>query len=306
MTKRNLSSLMALCLLGAIMITAGVRVTAQQQAAPPLQPKAVPPRNWIDPRNPPKEDPNFVAPKTKDGQPDLQGAWNNVSAISTYSIEDPEGVRGTHLTITGQAPTIGRPIIDPVSGKIPYKPWAADLANFLYDQHTKPSKPEYLDPVSRGFMRGVPRANYQGEFHITQFKDAVLITYDYFHEYRLIYLDNRPHLGQNIKLWMGDSRGRFEGNTLVVDVTNNTDQTWYQIVGSPHTDKVRYTERWTMVSPNHLKYVVTVTDPDTYTQPWHVRVDMTRREQEELWENAVWEGNRLGGLPQEFWGGAKK
>lgn len=305
MSKRFFGSLMAVAVVGAFVSVAAVRVVAQDRSQAPPKPKAAPPPNWIDPRNPPKEDPNWKPPLTPDGQPNIMGQWGQASDIITYSIEDPESARAAHTNISGQRPMVGRPIIDPPNGKIPYQPWAAKFAEFLYEQHWKPSKPEYLDPISRGYLEGIPRINYQGTFQILQQPGVILINHEYGHTYRVIPLDGRPHPAQNVKLWMGDSRGRWEGNTLVVDVANNTDQTWFQIVGSVHSDELRIVERWTPVSPDHMVYLATLTDPKVYTQPWTLRVDMRRQKPEELWENAVWEGNMLGGLPQEFWGAAK-
>ena len=304
MTNRFLRSMMALAVTSAIMSAAAVQIAAQAKAPPP--PKNPPPPGWIDPRNPPKEDPNWKPPRTQDGQPNIEGQWAQASDIITYSIEDPEAERAEHVALGGQRPMIGRPIIDPPDGRIPYLPWAAKFAALLHDEHKKPSKPEYLDPVSRGFQEGLPRINYQGAFQIHQFPGTVLITYDYHHSFRVIPVDGSTHIGKDIKLWMGDSRGRWEGNTLLVDVTNNTDQTWFDIVGAFHTDALHLVERWTPTATGHIVYIVTVEDPNVYTQPWKLRIDFRRQNVEEQWENAVWEGNKLGGLPQEFWGSAKK
>ena len=240
-----------------------------------------------------------------DGQPNIQGQWQQASDIITYSIEDPEAERAEHTSITGQRPMVGRPIIDPPDGKIPYQPWAAAFAAVLYAEHKNPSKPEHYDPVSRGFLDGIPRINYQGALQIQQFAGTVVITHDYHHTYRVIPLDGRPHVGKDIKLWMGDSRAHWDGNTLVVDVTNLNDQTWLQIVGGFHSDALHLVERWTPTTPDHIVYIVTVEDPNVYTQPWKLRIDFRRQAVEEQWENAVWEGNKLA-LPQEFWGGAVK
>ena len=78
---------------------------------------------------------------------------------------------------------------------------------------------------------------------------------------RVIYLDGRPPLGDTFKLWMGDSRGRWEGNTLVVDVTNHNDRTWFDIVGSFHSDAMKVVERWTFADPKRIDYVATIEDP---------------------------------------------
>ena len=288
MVRPSVGGGIALALTATIMTAAAARTAAQGPPAP----KNPPPPGWIDPRNPPKEDPNFKPKRTPDGQPNIEGQWAQASDIITYSIEDPEAERAEHVALGGQRPMIGRPIIDPPDGKIPYQPWALEYAAFLHEQHLKPSKPEYLDPVSRGFQEGLPRINYQGAFHIQQFPNTVLITYDYHHSYRVIPLDNRPHLPANVKLWMGDSRGRWENNTLVIDVANNNDQTWFDIVGAFHSDALHLVERWSITAPDHIVYIVTVEDPRVYTQPWKLRVDYRRQPADEQWENAVWEGNR--------------
>jgi len=289
MVRRSVRTAMALVLTGTIMAATAARLSAQQ---PPPPPKAAPPPGWIDPRNPPKEDPSFTPARTRDGQPNLEGQWGQASDIITYSIEDPEAERAGHTAISGQRPMVGRPIIDPIDGKIPYQPWAANFAAFLHEQHLGPSKIEYLDPVSRGFQEGVPRINYQGAFQIQQFPGTVLITYDYFHIYRVIPLDGRPHVGKDVKLWMGDSRGHWEGNTLVVDVANNNDQTWLQIVGGFHSDAFHVVERWTPTAPDHIVYIATIEDPKVYSRPWKLRVDFRRQKVEEQWESAIWEGNK--------------
>jgi hypothetical protein len=302
MARLSVGAVMALVLTGTIMSATAARIAAQG----PPPPKNPPPPGWIDPRNPPREDPNFKPARRADGQPDIEGRWAQASDIITYSIEDPEAERAEHTSISGQRPMIGRPNIDPPDGKIPYQPWAMKFAEFLHEEHRAPSKPQYLDPVSRGFQEGLPRINYQGAFQVQQFPGTVVITYDYHHSYRVIPLDNRPHPSSDVKLWMGDSRGHWENNTLVVDVANNTDQTWFAIVGSFHSDALHLVERWSMTAPDHIVYIVTVEDPKVYTQPWKLRVDMRRQPIDEQWENAVWEGNKLGGLSQEFWGAAKK
>ena len=293
MTRRSLVRVTASVLAASLMSATAARLAAQ---GPPPPPKNPPPSGWIDPRNPPKEDANWNPARTPDGQPNIEGQWGQASDIITYSIEDPELERAGHTAISGQRPMVGRPIIDPVDGKIPYQPWAAKFAAFLHEQHLKPSKPEYLDPVSRGFQEGVPRINYQGTLQIQQFPGTVVITYDYHHSYRVIPLDGRPHAGKDITLWMGDSRGRWDGNTLVVDVANNNGQTWLQIVGGFHSDAFHLVERWTPLAPDHMVYIATIDDSKVYSRPWKLRVDYRRQPVDEQWENAVWEGNRTAEL----------
>jgi hypothetical protein len=291
--------------IAALLAPAAVHMAAQGKKPPPL-PTTPPPPGYIDPRYPPKEDPNYKAPRTAFGDPSFEGMWQQASSLSNYSLEDPEGARDEHVRIGGQRPAIGRPIIDPPDGMLPYQPWAREYATFLDAQHKKPAKPEYLDPVARGFQDGLPRAIWGG-FQIQQFLGYLVMTHPYDHQWRVIHLDGRPHIGKTFKLWMGDSVGHWEGpNSLVVDVTNNTDQVFIDLIGTFHSDQMHLVERWTLGAPDHLTYIATIEDPSVYTQPWKLRVDLTRTKVDEQWESAVWEGNKLGWLPVEFWGDAKK
>lgn len=231
-------------------------------------------------------------PRTPDGQPDIQGSWGQRSDITTYSIQAGSIDREEHTRIGGQATQYGKPIIDPPDGLLPYQPWAAATAKFHFEQHKRPSKPEYLDPVSRCFMEGLPRINYQGNMRILQFPTYIVILHDFGHHYRVIPLDARAHIGETLKLWMGDSRGRWEGNTLVVDVSNFNDQTWFDIIGSFHSDAMHIVERWTFASPDRIDYVATIDDPKVFTRPWKLAVTLGRNKPEEQWESAVCEGNK--------------
>ena len=270
MSTRFLASLMTIAATAAVVLLAPVFAAGQAPAAAAM--------TWDPPRTP-------------DGQPDIQGFWGQRNNITTYSLVEGEADRAEHISITGQAAAVGKPVKTP-DGKIPYQPWAAKKAAFHYEQHRHPSKAEFLDPVTRGFLEGVPRINLQGQFQIIQRAGYVVLLHDYGHTYRVIPLDQRPHLGQTIKLWMGDSRGHWEGSTLVVDVTNNNDQTWFDIVGTFHSDALHMVERFTYVSRDKIDYEVTIEDPKVYTRPWKMAWNYGRNPQDEQWENAVWEGNR--------------
>jgi hypothetical protein len=127
---------------------------------------------------------------------------------------------------------------------------------------------------------------------ILQFPKYIAILHEFGHHYRVIYLDGRPPVGDTLKLWMGDSRGRWEGNTLVVDVTNHNDRTWFDIVGSFHSDAMRVQERWTFASADRIDYVATIEDPKVFARPWKLAVTMGRNKPEEQWESAICEGNK--------------
>jgi hypothetical protein len=111
-----------------------------------------------------------------------------------------------------------------------------------------------------------------------------------YHAYRVIPLDGRPHVAPNVKLWMGDARGHWEGNTLVVDTTNVRGAR-LTYIGDFHTENAHITERITFVDADTMNYEATVDDPTVYTRPWTLRVVEKRRADEEFWESACWEGN---------------
>ena len=122
----------------------------------------------------------------------------------------------------------------------------------------------------------------------------VLILYESNHAYRVIPVDGRPHLGPGVKLWMGDSRGRWEGNTLVVDVTNFNDGTWIDSHGSFHSDALHVVERWTLVGPDRIEYEATLEDPKVFTRPWKIAFQVNRNKQAnyEIFEDARHEGEQ--------------
>jgi hypothetical protein len=237
---------------------------------------------------------DWAPAQTRDGQPDVQGYWGQRNNTTTYSLERGDEDRREHTRITGQRAATGKPIVDPPSGLIPYQPWAKDKYEFLLSVHTGPERVEDLDPVARGFMEGTPRINLQTGFQILQPPGYVVFLYEYGHHFRVVPLDNRPHLSENIKLWMGDSRGHWEGRTLVIDVTNHNDQTWFDQVGAFHSTGLHVVERWTFAAQDALDYEATIEDPSVFTQPWKIGMNYVRNKEEgyEQMESAVWEGNR--------------
>jgi hypothetical protein len=120
----------------------------------------------------------------------------------------------------------------------------------------------------------------------------VLLLTEFNHAYRIIRLDGAPHLGPNLKLWAGDSRGRWEGNTLVVDATNHKPG-WLDNSGNFYSDALHVVERWTLVDPNTIHYEATVEDPKVLTAPFKLAFRMTRRTESdyEQLEEACHEGN---------------
>ena len=232
--------------------------------------------------------------KTPDGQLDIQGYWAQRNNVTTYSLERGDEDRREHNRITGQRAATGRPIIDPPDGIIPFLPWAKTKYQFLLSVHTGPERVEDLDPVARGFLEGTPRINLQTGFQIVQPAGYVVFLYEYGHTYRIVPLDGRPHLPDSIKLWMGDSRGHWEGHTLVIDVTNHNEQSWLDQVGAFHSDALHVVERWTFAGPDAIDYEATLEDAKVYARPWKIGMNYRRNKQKgyEQMESAVWEGNR--------------
>ena len=129
-------------------------------------------------------------------------------------------------------------------------------------------------------------AGYNNNYQIVQGPDHVAIIVEMIHDTRIISLDGRPHLGPAIRKLTGDSRGRWEGNTLVVETTNFTDQTNFRGSG----ENLRVVERFTRTDADTLLYEFRVEDPESFTRPWSGELTM-RRVEEELFEYACHEGN---------------
>jgi hypothetical protein len=235
--------------------------------------------------------------RTPDGQPDIQGFWaNQTHRLATYNIEgaaDP-----THVFLSGNPTDETSLVVDPPDGKVPYQPWARARRDDVLEHHTNITKWEHVDPHTRCFLSGIPRMFYQGTFQILQPPGYVVILQEFNHGTRIIPLDPRPHVGNDIKLWMGDSRGHWEGNTLVVDVTNKNDKTWFDIVGDFHSDEVHIRERFTIVSADRIDYQATFEDPKVYTRPFTMALTFGRTvkggeaKSYELFEEACHEGDQ--------------
>ena len=236
--------------------------------------------------------------RTPDGQPDIQGYWSNADIPSSafISLEPEEEREGD---IYGVELPKGTIIADPADGVIPFQPWAAEKKQWLSERYTDPPERQHLDPNSRCLPAGVPRINYvtpYNEYRILQKSGAVVILAEWNHSARVIPVDGRPHLDDRIQLWMGDSRGRWEGNTLVVETTNLNDKTWFDIVGAFHSDAMRVVERYTLVDDATMTYEATIEDAEVFTAPWTLAFKFTRNDPGsedagELYEYACHEGN---------------
>ena len=166
-------------------------------------------------------------------------------------------------------------IYDPADGRKP--PLTADgkrraaMRNESVRTDGPYNGPEDLDLYTRCIVRsGLPRlpTGYDNNFEIVQTPGLVAIVQEQIHETRLIPMDGRPHLNQNVSQWLGDSRGHWEGNTLVVETTNFNEHTSFE--GA--TKNMHLTERWTRKTNDTIDYRFTVDDPATWTRPWSAAI----------------------------------
>ena len=235
-------------------------------------------------------------PRTPDGHPDMQGYWDGGPANASHSIEDG-CCDPIHARMQSRGPErlgLREPlIVDPPDGRIPYRPWAAAKRREHLVNMETPTTLEHIEPEDRCLLLGAPRSNYRGDLQIRQAAGHVVILYEWVHAYRVIPTDGRPHVGEDIHLYNGDSRGHWEGDTLVVDVTNFDDHVWLDSHGSFYSEALHVVERWTLVGPDTITYEATIEDPTVFTRPWKITFPITRITQEgyEFFEEACYEGN---------------
>ena len=261
-------------LMNVVVVSVSVALAAQD-AAPRAQ---TPARPWPPARTP-------------DGQPDVQGTWRPPGG-GTQSV-DPlmSSAADFEQRATGVVKQYKSAIVDPPDGHIPYQPWAAALQKNLAATYDHPTRPEQLDTQTRCLVPGIPRLYYFPTFRIMQSPGSVVFVWDEYHTYRVIPLDGRPHAGPNVKLWMGDARGHWEGTTLVVDTTNLNAKSRLDVVGDFYSEHAHIVERFIFVDANTMTYEATITDPTVFTRPWTLRVAQRRAADDEFWEFACHEGN---------------
>ncbi len=135
----------------------------------------------------------------------------------------------------------------------------------------------YIHPHAACFLPGVPHSTYNGGARqFLQNPDYLVILGVHFHEYRIIPLDGRPPVGENIRLWNGDSRGRWEGNTLVIETTNQNGKPWLDQRGRFYTEESHVVERLTLIELDTIHYQATVDDPNVYLQPFTIALAYRR------------------------------
>ena len=268
-------------------------------------------------------DPNWKAPRTPWGHPDISGTWTTDDMRGIPMSRQPQYGTRQHLTDQEFAARAKQRqnaraiddartgtfrneegsrdfsytsmVIDPPDGRVPpttpaararprqggsfgVGPWEKIQDFSLYDRC-----------ITRGAIGSFMPAVYGNGARIIQTPNAVVITYEMIHDTRIIPLGRKPSLGSNIQLWMGDARGHWEGDTLVVESANFTDRT--AVGGAAHSTQLRLTERFTRIDPEMIDYEITVNDPLTFTRPWTMRLTITQQPDYEIYEYACHEGN---------------
>jgi hypothetical protein len=274
----------------------------------------------------------FKAPRTPWGDPDLQGTWPS-GPLMTIPFERPPGM-GTRAMLTaeevaardaaldtalstpaspaaflqpfwneyGRAPALTSLVSDPDNGRLP--DMTADGARRAGEWRARAAPtypyagPQDMRPYDRCITRGVlgsafPNV-YSSGMQIVQAPGVVVIRHEMIHEARVVPLDRRPHVAGAITSYMGDPRGRWEGDTLVVETTNFNGLTGSYARngdGNPTSVALRLIERFRLVDADTLQYEVRVDDPQTWVRPWTVAFPLRRDESYVLYEYACHEGN---------------
>jgi hypothetical protein len=260
--------------------------------------------------------------RLSDGQPDIQGVWTNYdnTPFQTPSPEDdkalaalrewfPPGDQTGPGSVWENDGSVGASrknprrkamVVQPENGRVPVKPEAAAKKDYALAHLTDAW--ENHTPWERCITRGVPGGIFPGGYgagyRIVQAPGVVVIFYEMIHETRIIPVNGMPHAPAAIHQWNGDSRGRWDGNTLIVDITNYNDKSSIAtniasqaMRGIGQSDRLHVVERFTIVDENRLDYEATIEDPGTYTAPWKVSMPINRDSKYELYEYACHEGN---------------
>lgn len=220
----------------------------------------------------------FEPPRTPQGHPDLSGVWQAATLSAAFNVEEHGASYGTPA-----GPSV---IVDPPGGKLPYLPGMREKAEYN-DRHRE------LDPVGQCHMHGVPRVMFPPfPLEIVQDHPYVVILSETEHGVRIIPTDGRPFL-ENYSSWNGDSRGRWEGDTLVVEVRGLNGKSWLDQAGNFVGEGARVTERFRMTAQDTILYEATVENANVFSQPFTIRLPLRRRPADvELLEYGCIEGER--------------
>ena len=200
----------------------------------------------------------YVPPRTSDGLPDLEGIWQPRANGAMYSVLPHPG--GFFLGAESKTGVVE-------GGVLPYQPWAAAKVRQL-TEHME------FDPTGHCHYEGIPHAMYFS-FQIVETPQFIAVLHENMHAWRLIYMDGSHH-ATDYSAWMGDSRGHWEGNTLVVDVADNNDKSVFDMAGHFHSDALHVVERFTPIDRDTINYQATIDDSKVFTRPWKMGFPLKR------------------------------
>ena len=261
-------------------------------------------------RNPSGAAAHWTPARTPDGQPDIQGIWLNFDS-TPFEAPVPRPAQTTAAPDVGPASEFAdhnhkvstarrSMVIDPPDGRVPVMKWAEDKRDndFAHLADAPEHETPWVRCITRGYPAGMFPAGYNNAYQIIQIPGAVVMVFEMIHETRIIPIDGRPKLDERIRQWNGEPRGRWEGETLVVESSNYnnkgsiaTSAATGRIRGIPQTDAMHITERFTRVDADTINYTVTIDDPKVYTRPWTVALPLNRDNTYEMFEYSCNEGN---------------
>jgi hypothetical protein len=221
-------------------------------------------------------------PRLPDGKPNLNGIWQSLNSAN-FDLE-PHAARAAMAMVPGQFVPVPAPAVVALgaTGSVPAGLGVVEGGTIPYTAEglaqKKKNQEAWLtqDPEISCYMPGVPRANYMPyPFQIFQSKDYTFIAYEYAGATRNVYMkDPGPPPADS---WMGQSVGKWEGDTLVVKVNGFNDRTWFDRSGNYHTDALVVTERYTLKDADHIWYEATIEDKNVFTKPWKISMPLYRR-----------------------------
>jgi hypothetical protein len=207
-------------------------------------------------------------PRFPDGKPNFTGLWQAMTGAN-WDIQDHSAEPGPFYQLGAAfAVPAGQGIVE--GNEIPYRPDA------LEQRRLNRLNRWTADPEIKCYMPGIPRANYMPyPFHIVHGPTTVAFAYEFATSNRLARMTN--HQKAPVPSWMGWSNGHWEGDTLVIEVTGNNEQTWFDRAGNFHSEAMKVTERFTFRNPDVINYEATIEDPKTFTRAWKMSFPIYRR-----------------------------
>ena len=231
----------------------------------------------------PGQFPEYMPARTADGKPDLNGIWQSLTTAN-WDLEAHGAGPGAYPQMLGAwgAEPGGQSIVE--GGVIPYRPESLARREANFENRAKPSvpgdgvEPSMGDPELKCWMTGVPRMMYMPyPLQIVQTPEAVLVTQEFNGNTRIVRMNWEEESPVDNTFFMGWNRGRWEGDTLVIDVTGLSDKNWLDRAGNFLSDAAHVVERLTAASPYHITYEATIEDPKVFSRPWKISFPLYRR-----------------------------